>query len=288
MREDEKQITISSNSTVTRSRDHDWTPGEIELLRRQCAKDATDEEFKVFLYMAKHSGLDPLKKQIYFQKYKNRKTGEWNPPTHITSIDGYRLIASRTGQHLGTSDAVFDIDPTTKKVISATIAVRRLVGGHTAEFQATAFFNEYVPKNGYLNLWESMPRTMIAKCAEALALRKAFPNEMGGLYTKEEMHQAEPPAPPPPKAAPKNVTPPKAVVEHMPMPQQAQAPIDEYVFKVAKKFKGRMIKEFDPNELHDYALNVMDYLKEKGESLKGQLADDIGAIRTYIESFEVK
>lgn len=270
----EKQIIVKSNELSTVG--SDWTSEDIKRLREQYAKEATDGEFKDFMYITKHCGLDPFRKQIYFQKYAGK-------PAYITSIDGYRLIASRTGLHLGTSDAKFEIDEVTKKPVSATIAVRRLVSGMTGEFIATARFDEYYPKNKqYKGLWDTMPRTMLAKCAEALALRKAFPNEIGGTYTKEEMQQAKMDEHEPPrKPAPKDVTPKKDPMPDLPMwtNEDSEPSIEDYVFKVATPFVGKKMSDFKNDELQKYALFVVTAATNSKRSITGPLYDDISAIQ---------
>lgn len=158
---------------------------QVDLIKSVVAKDATDDELKLFLYQAQRTGLDPLAKQLYFQKHRNNKTGK-DQMTIITAIDGYRLIAARTGLHAGTDDPVFDDEDKPSK---ASVTVYKLVGGIRAPFTATARWNEYVPQHNFM--WNKMPCLMLGKCAEALALRKAFPAELSGLYVAEEMHQAE-------------------------------------------------------------------------------------------------
>ncbi len=156
---------------------------QVDLIKRQYARDATDDELKLFLYAAQSQGLDPLRKQIYFMKNKKGQV------VHITSIDGYRLVAARTGEHVGTDDAIFDNDENPSK---ATVTVYRLVNGVRCTFTASARWSEYYPGKELGFMWDRMPCTMLGKCAEALALRKAFPNELGALYIKEEMDQAAP------------------------------------------------------------------------------------------------
>lgn len=173
---------------------------QIDLLKRTVASGTTDLQFSLFLEVVKATGLNPFQKQIYAVVRNS-----WNPATKQkeptmtvqTGIDGYRLIASRTGQHIGTDDAEYGPDATTKALVHPTwarVTVTRLVGGHLAKFTATARWSEYVQTDAAgnpSNLWAKMPYLMLAKCAEALALRKAFPAELSGVYTKEEMGQAD-------------------------------------------------------------------------------------------------
>ncbi len=162
----------------------DFSPQHIEMLRSTVAKGATDEQLRLFLLVAQRSGLDPFSRQIHF--VKRGMSGMIQ-----TGIDGYRAIASRTGQHAGTDDALFIDESGFPK--SATVTVYRMIGGERCPFTATARWEEYKQEyNGKLvGLWEKMPFQMLAKCAESLALRKAFPNELSGLYTHEEMAQAD-------------------------------------------------------------------------------------------------
>lgn len=172
-----------------------WSQEQVNLIKQTVAKNATDMELSLFLHQCKRTGLDPLGKQIYFQKRQNKTTGEWTV-VFITSIDGFRLTAARTGEHIGTDDAVFVQEPGIQYPGSAKVTVYRLVKGQKASFTATARWDEYYPQEERAGkMWRKMPYTMLGKCAEALALRKGFPNELSGLYGKEEMDQAGEPAP---------------------------------------------------------------------------------------------
>jgi len=159
---------------------------QVDLIKRTIAKDATDDELKLFLYQCQRTGLDPFNKQIYFSKYKNHKTGVSNV-TKITAIDGYRLIADRTGKYAGNDEPVYDNEEKPRK---ATVTVYKLVNGVRCPFTASARWEQYYPGQTKGFMWDKMPHLMLGKCAEALALRKAFPNELSGVYTKEEMDQA--------------------------------------------------------------------------------------------------
>ncbi|MBA2707561.1 MAG: phage recombination protein Bet [Gemmatimonadaceae bacterium] len=156
----------------------------LELLRKTIANGAPPLEFELFVADCNRRGLDPFAKQTYLIK----RGSSW---VQQTSIDGYRLIADRTGSYAGSDEPVYVEED--GRLISATVTVYKIVQGIRCPFTATARWSEYkVEYNGKLSdFWQRMPYLMLAKCAESLALRKAFPQELSGLYTKEEMGQAE-------------------------------------------------------------------------------------------------
>lgn len=167
------------------------TKVQIDLLKRTIAIGATDDELAMFMHVAKKTGLDPFMRQIYLIKRKAKNAdGEYEDRATIqTGIDGYRLIASRTGEHAGTDDAVFE-DDKDGRPMKATVTVWRKKGNERYPYTATARWNEYVQtaKAGYpMGLWGRMPHAMLAKVAEALALRKAFPDYLSGILAAEEI-----------------------------------------------------------------------------------------------------
>ncbi len=165
---------------------------QIALVKRTIAADTTNDELKLFLYQCERTGLDPFAKQIYCIKRKGKAV------TQI-SIDGARLIAERTGKYEGQegpfwcdSDGAWhdvwlsDSPPKAAKVLVWKTGAQRATPG-------VAHWGEYVPmfsgKPG--EMWVKMPALMLGKCAEMLALRKAFPQDLSGLYSSEEMQQAD-------------------------------------------------------------------------------------------------
>jgi phage recombination protein Bet len=154
---------------------------KLDLIKREIAKGASDDELEIFLHQCRKTGLDPLAKQIYFQKRGGKMT-------IITGIDGYRLVADRTGHYAGNDDPIFDDDA---KPTKATVTVYKIVGGVRCAFTASARWSQYFPGDALGFMWKKMPHLMLGKCAEALALRKAFPAELSGVYTAEEMEQAD-------------------------------------------------------------------------------------------------
>lgn len=178
---------------------------QVAALHQLGVDNASPADLDIFFHQCQRTGLDPFARQIYMI---GRMT--WNPATRQkemkqtiqTGIDGFRLIARRAAdarKETFSMDDVLWADPNGKwhdlwiwdtPPLAAKVTVR--VGD--AHFSAVAATREYMPttKEGQpTGQWRNMPAVMIAKCAEALALRKAFPMDLSGVYTGEEMQQAD-------------------------------------------------------------------------------------------------
>lgn len=190
------QLTTTNINAL--SKEFGMTANQLSVITNAIAKGATVDELRYFMAVAKKAGLDPLTKQIHFVKRKSRNMdGSYTEIASIqTGIDGYRAIAERTNTLAGIDDATYDTEdqPHPNK---ATVTVYRMVAGNRVAFTASARWSEYCQTRTYqgrtepMGLWSKMPYLMLAKCAEALALRKAFPNDLSGIYTNEEMQQAD-------------------------------------------------------------------------------------------------
>ena len=161
----------------------------IQLIRNTIAPTATADEFGLFIEYCRSTGLNPFRKEIWFIKTPGyrKKDGTMTAPRVqiMTGINGYLTIANRHPEFDGmTCDILMDEN---KKIIGATATVHR----KDRKFPSvgTALMDEYYKPNPYGNkgVWEQMPSIMISKCAKSLALREAFPQELGGTYTDAEM-----------------------------------------------------------------------------------------------------
>jgi phage recombination protein Bet len=173
---------------------------DVELLRRTVAKGTTDDEFALFLWVAKKHRLDPMTRQIHaikrqVQKHHQDAKGIWHAGAVMTiqvGIDGYRALAARHKDYGGSDDAIYTFDkPGDKQPASATIKLWKRGLEHPVV--ATAYWNEFAPADltrPEMFMWAKMPKHMLAKCAEALALRKGYP-DLSDIYTDEEMAQAD-------------------------------------------------------------------------------------------------
>lgn len=166
----------------------DFSQEQINLIKSQIAPKATDDELKLFIYQAKRTGLDPLARQIYAI---HRKQNGVDKMTIQTSIDGFRVIAERSGDYGGQDEPVFVKE---EGKLYCKVTVYRFRGDvRYPAAVGVAYWDEYCPiYNGQPSgLWSKMPHTMLSKVAEALALRKAYPQDLSGLYTGDEMSQAD-------------------------------------------------------------------------------------------------
>lgn len=165
---------------------------QIDLIRKTVAHQLNPMEFEMLMSIASRRGLDPLLNQIHAVP---RGQGANRKLTMQVGIDGLRLIAARTGDYAGSDEPKFTFKDNSKLPESASVTVWRFVHNQRVPFTSTAHWDEFAPdlNSGQGFMWKKMPKTMLAKVAEAQALRKGFPGDLSGLYEATEMDQADTP-----------------------------------------------------------------------------------------------
>ena len=183
---------MSNSSALSVSPDQNfWDEQQLAALRQIGLQNAPKAELAVFLHASQKTGLDPFSRQIYMIERGGRYTIQ-------ASIDGLRIVAQRSNNYGGQTPVEWcGEDGVWKDVwLAKTPPAAARVGVYYKDTPnptyATAKFESY---NANTPIWRKMPDLMIAKCAEALALRKAFPNDLSGVYSSEEMEQASPTTP---------------------------------------------------------------------------------------------
>lgn len=194
----------------------DYNGSQLALIRRTVAKDTNADEFDMFIQVCRRYGLDPFRKQIYCTVY-NKDKPDKRTCSFVTGIDGLRAIAERQGNYRPDEDeTVFLYNEDAKGptnplgIVKASVRVwKRDKAGDWHPISGGAYWEEFAPlkeewaeddkgkrkPTGKKTLdgkfWQTMPRVMLAKCAEAQALRKGWPEDLSGLYATEEMDRQE-------------------------------------------------------------------------------------------------
>lgn len=175
------------------------TAEQIELIGKTLAKDAPEEIKRLFICQCQRTGLDPLSRQIYLlrRREQDQDTKTWQDRWVINvTIDGLRVLAVRSGKYRGQlgpywcgpdgawRDAWLEEEPP----LAARVGIIR--SDFDEPLWAVARYKSYVQykkDGGVQSFWARMPDVLLAKCAEAAALRRAFPTDLSGLYIPEEM-----------------------------------------------------------------------------------------------------
>jgi phage recombination protein Bet len=206
------------NAVVPIRTGSDFTGAQMALIRRTVAKDTNSDEFDLFMAVARAKGLDPFSKQISAIVFNKTKPEKRNMSI-ITGIDGMRAIAARSGRYRPDEDpTIFEYDPegkdpTTNPLGLVSAKVRIWIAdvtnaGGWKPVSGVAYWDEFAPikdefgendqgkwrPTGRKTLdgqWPKMGRVMLAKCAEAQALRRAFPEDLSGLYEVSELDRAQ-------------------------------------------------------------------------------------------------
>ena len=194
-----------------------YSPKQLDLIRRTVAADCSATEFDLFCEVARRVGLDPFRKQIYAVVYSKDKPDK-RRMSIITGIDGYRAVAARNKDYRPDGEApAIEYDASLKGdnnpagIVSATVKCWKLApDGQWHPVAGVAYWEEVCPltekwafapeqgkrqPTGEFELdkksnWFKMPRVMIAKVAEAQALRRGWPEDLSGIYAEEEMDRA--------------------------------------------------------------------------------------------------
>ena len=185
-------VQHNGSALAIRGDQSDWTPEQGQaLLEMFNLGNAPHSVIRSYFHVCQTTGLDPFKRQIHLIE----RSGKFTPQT---SIDGFRIIRDRSkvfdgGEiHWCGPDGVWR-DVWLEKDYPAAARYTLHRTDQKLPAVATALWGAYVQtkRDGSVTqMWDRMGAHMLAKVAEALAIRMAFPDDTGGLYTDDEMAQA--------------------------------------------------------------------------------------------------
>lgn len=213
------QIAVRGNTTdlVIDPTQSTFTDVQVAALRQLGVEDAPKGDLDLFFHQAKRTGLDPFAKQIYmlgrrtkikvWNERAKRQDEEWVMKYTIqTGIDGYRVTGHRLARLAGDDIAVegpfwrgadggWDdvwLDPN-----RPPLAAKYIVAKNGVKYSSVAMYGEYVQtysKDGQQHpnsMWAKMPANQLAKCAEAAAWKKAYPNDFSGMVLEDAVQVIE-------------------------------------------------------------------------------------------------
>lgn len=262
------EIATATGSALAITGEQDfWTDKQKAALAQMGVDGATNGDLAVFFHQCQRTGLDPFARQIYMIGRKERGEIKW---TIQTGIDGFRLIARRTGDLDGYEDTQWcgadgqwvDVWLKPEPPAAAKVTVIRNGG----RFPAVALFTEYAGTkfDGSLTkMWSTKGALMLAKCAEALALRKAFPQDLSGLCTSDEMQQAQ-----------------TVDEDGSPAPRQRQRPRPQSIAEALEAQRPKVTVDVD-SMMDAAAVADLDALREMWRQA-ADLGDEGAALRDFI------
>lgn len=170
------------------------TRSQIDLIKRTIFIGADDDEMRLYFYECRRRGVHPMDRLIYPVVRKD-KTGN-RRVTFQMGIDYLRAAGEETGRYVGQKPMQYGTPIKQGEInvpewAEAIILRKDPETGEVVEIPHRTYWKEYYPGEDLGFMWRKMPMNQLGKCAEAGALRKAFPRKLGGLYINEEMEQAE-------------------------------------------------------------------------------------------------
>jgi phage recombination protein Bet len=250
----------------------EWSDDRIELIKKTYCKGGSDLDLQLFIATCERLKLSPEARQIYAVIRQSKGVPTM---TIQVSIDGFRLVADRTGQYEGQTPVQWcGMDGIWREIWTGKgnpVAAR--VGVYKRHFReplyAVAHWDEYFQSNydgKPTQFWARMPRLMLGKVAEALALRKAFPNELSGVYAPEEI---------PPELDEKLKHPPIKVqaIEPTPKPEPISLSVKERIPKMLAAFHANF--SLDENQLVDLMGKTLEMFEEKDIQTMEKLFKDL-------------